>query len=50
MKIRKQRKYNQARLSYNKIWDWRLDNFIRKTVAHFKRFDQAMQEAYAAKQ
>jgi hypothetical protein len=49
MKLRKQRKHQQVRLRYNKSWDWAFDNFIRKTVAHFKSFDQAMQEAFAAK-
>lgn len=47
MKIRKHRKHQQAHLRYNNSWNWAFDNFIRKTVAHFKSFDQAMQEAYA---
>ena len=47
MKLRHLRKHHQARLRYNKSWDWSLDKFIRTTVAQFKKFNQAMQEAYA---
>lgn len=47
MKLRQIRKRTHKRIQYNNSWNWAFDNFIRKTVAHFKRFDQAMQEAYA---